>query len=487
MTTILPAGRSPWQVIDAAIGNQISQNLPGAVEKGYERGQIQQGLNQIKNLSPEQIKGMQPHQLLASILGPFAGTRQGAQYAEAILPTLEKLISKNQLFPSGGVGGSSGQSQDMYRGYEGSPGQQPQMGQQEPQPQNFNQAIQGAKAGNQAFQYQPPGQGRPQTNLPETERPTLPPGTKPIQDMLEQASNSADPNAVIDFYAKTNKLSKDQRDELYKEYQRNFEKEENRIARENAFRNFAKGATTDKKYSSDELNRLVRYSDKYASEPSQTKRLYHAERDLQKYNNAISSLEHARQAPGFFENLFRGQKQATDQLQNAFRPLVELGEIDEAKSLAANLGLGPIQTERVVNPLSREAQGTLNRVKQAPISASMIPGSVGLSGSGKNAKQRESYLSKLPEVIKEAISKGGEMTSLKLIRNDLFDKGVLEHEFSKALEEAISNGLKLSDYQKTEQTELGRKERRPFMDIFFSDDKKLTPKEQALRTIRGYE
>lgn len=38
---ILPAERSPWDVISKAIGQQISQNLPGAVQQGYNRGVMQ--------------------------------------------------------------------------------------------------------------------------------------------------------------------------------------------------------------------------------------------------------------------------------------------------------------------------------------------------------------------------------------------------------------------------------------------------------------
>ena len=49
MTTILPQARSPWQVIDSAIGNQISQNLPGAVQQGYNRGQGLSAIDQLQN------------------------------------------------------------------------------------------------------------------------------------------------------------------------------------------------------------------------------------------------------------------------------------------------------------------------------------------------------------------------------------------------------------------------------------------------------
>lgn len=38
MVSIIPAERTPWDVISKQIGQNISQNLPGAVQKGYERG-----------------------------------------------------------------------------------------------------------------------------------------------------------------------------------------------------------------------------------------------------------------------------------------------------------------------------------------------------------------------------------------------------------------------------------------------------------------
>lgn len=491
--SIIPGERTSWDVIGRMIGESLNRTLPGAVERGYERGLIQNGLNEVKNLTPEQLKDMQPHQLIAHILGPFAGTRQGAQYAEAILPSITKLINRNQLFQNA-PGEPSSRRPDrepVQSNYD------PNLIRDVPFGGNGIDAAKNMQmqkmAGEGAFQYEAPGQGRPQVQSESTEAPTLPLGSVDVQDMLRYAANSADPFEYIRFYADTNKLAKEQREELFNEYTRNYEKDSNRLARENAFRTFAEDATTDKKYSNDDFNRLIRYSDKYMSEPSQTRRLYHAERDLQKYNNAIHSLEHARKAPGFFENLFRGQEQATKQLQSAVRPLVELGELDKAKELVSGLGFGPLQTEKVVNPLKKEAQGMLQRVKQAPSSAPRTPGA-GRQGEGvQRAKIRKAELDKLPEVITNAVKAGGEFASLKLIRDNLFKKGYLEHEFSAGLDEAIANGLKLSDYQRTEQAELGRAQRRPLMDIFFSKEPgevftELPQRgEELMRTFRGYE
>ena len=89
MTTILPAERTAGDVYGKLLGESFGQNLPGAVQSGYERGQIQRGLAEVGNKNP-QLK-----QLLDT-LSPFAGTRQGAQYAETVLPEVLKLIQTQQ-------------------------------------------------------------------------------------------------------------------------------------------------------------------------------------------------------------------------------------------------------------------------------------------------------------------------------------------------------------------------------------------------------
>lgn len=64
MTTILPAARSPWQVIDQAIGNQIAQNLPGAIQQGQQQAYQQQLLNRqnqsVANQFGPQIAALPP-------------------------------------------------------------------------------------------------------------------------------------------------------------------------------------------------------------------------------------------------------------------------------------------------------------------------------------------------------------------------------------------------------------------------------------------
>jgi hypothetical protein len=89
MVSILPAQRTPWDVIGADVGQAIQGVLPGALERGLERGQIQQGIGQLSQSNPQ----LKP---LLDLLSSVAGTRQGAQYAEALMPEISKLMQANQ-------------------------------------------------------------------------------------------------------------------------------------------------------------------------------------------------------------------------------------------------------------------------------------------------------------------------------------------------------------------------------------------------------
>ena len=81
MTTILPSARTPWQSIDQAIGQQISNNLPGAVQQGFQR---QQGLNAIDQLQSD----------LSSANGDIS----------KILPALARAYTLNPNLERSGIG-----------------------------------------------------------------------------------------------------------------------------------------------------------------------------------------------------------------------------------------------------------------------------------------------------------------------------------------------------------------------------------------------
>jgi len=117
MTTILPAETSPWQVIDKAIGNQISHNLPGAVQQGYQR---QLGLNALDQAQADIAQaGGDPYKIA------MAFAKAGAQN-----PNLERSLGPlmQTAMQAGRVQNAFGPGQ-AGRGPGGQPGQPGQMGQ----------------------------------------------------------------------------------------------------------------------------------------------------------------------------------------------------------------------------------------------------------------------------------------------------------------------------------------------------------------------
>ena len=81
---ILPPERTPWDVISKAIGQQLSQHLPPAIQQGYNRGMVQKSFN---NLDPnadfiEQLKTLAPVLNQSGVMQAF-GAIQKSREGEA--------------------------------------------------------------------------------------------------------------------------------------------------------------------------------------------------------------------------------------------------------------------------------------------------------------------------------------------------------------------------------------------------------------------
>lgn len=113
MTTILPAETSPWQVIDKAIGNQISHNLPGAVQQGYQR---QLGLNALDQAQAEIAQaGGDPYKIAMAFAKAGA---QNPNLERSLGPLMQTAMQAGRVqnaFGPGQAGGGSvnGQFQGM--------------------------------------------------------------------------------------------------------------------------------------------------------------------------------------------------------------------------------------------------------------------------------------------------------------------------------------------------------------------------------------
>lgn len=110
MVSIIPAERSSWDVIGKAIGKNLSQNLPGAVQRGYER---QMGLNAVDQLQNE----------LAASGGDINKMLPAIARAYTLNPNLERSGIAEHALRQARVGAAYGQPQQGFGQPSQIPGQ----------------------------------------------------------------------------------------------------------------------------------------------------------------------------------------------------------------------------------------------------------------------------------------------------------------------------------------------------------------------------
>jgi hypothetical protein len=362
MVSILPAARTPWDVIGADVGQALQGVLPGAVRQGYERGQIQNGLQQLQNISPEELRNSNPVQLLSKVLGPFAGTEQGAQYAKSIMPFLleQARISKEQ-----------------NANYPGERDRQniPQMNQREQLPTFLNQP---AQQQNPFFPNNIGPQGGP-GNAPQAAT------TGQKQPLLTRDQKIADAKNLqkqlnIPFSEALKIVNEGEADKKLM----NQEVENERQERIGSQQDYGKRAV-------DELLRLnpdatpeqqaifkkkgEEFSTKGTSE-GQIDRAIAAE--ATKFRNLIRGIEDSMSAPralNKFQRAFLGNEksfnQAASDLRVKLKPLLNEGLYDTARNLLNNLGYYPEERETIVNPLNDQSK-TLIRLSPKAVMQTKI-------------------------------------------------------------------------------------------------------------------
>ena len=130
MTTILPQNRSSWDVIGSQIGQNISQNLPGAVQQGFQR---QTGMNAIDQLQQE----------LSAAGGDINKMMPAIARAYTANPNLERSgIAEHAL--------RGAKTNAAFPGQSGQPGQ-PIQGNQPSQPNQMNQPREGVSSSDSNF------------------------------------------------------------------------------------------------------------------------------------------------------------------------------------------------------------------------------------------------------------------------------------------------------------------------------------------------
>lgn len=98
MTTILPAERTPWDVIGKTIGANLSQNLPGAVQQGYQRQMGFNALDQAKNEIAQ--AGNDPMKIAMAMSRLAIASPESSRALGPIAQTAMQNAQLNRAFPN---------------------------------------------------------------------------------------------------------------------------------------------------------------------------------------------------------------------------------------------------------------------------------------------------------------------------------------------------------------------------------------------------
>jgi hypothetical protein len=483
MVSIIPAERTPWDIIGQQIGSNLSQTLPGAVEGHMQR---QRGLGAIDELQKS----------LAGANGDIS----------KILPALARAYTLNPPLERSGLGkfytdlASTGQLGNALGEASGNGAQAPQpmpQGEGSPTPnQNVIQPIAKETQGEQppevsgksadnidAIANQYLAEVRPDLVNPATQYGNIATFDSEIKQDLTPEEEGRIRNQLMEKYKNPNVINnvvdrvregiKNKYNEALSKY--GFDKEK-RAQIQDKWNNFTQGTP----------QRLAPHLNKYGEEFPKTKETLQNKYNQyagalpvnmtpeQMHTNAMALLQNdinqldalnavPSMAPFHTEN---GVKDYIENQKEIYKPLVEKGMIDAVKEDAIiNKDMGNEEFHSMIwgDQTSKPFLNSIHSL-EAPKEYTQIKGAP--QGNAKyNAaypKQHEKYVSDLTD----RMMRMGEKDDLILVRAMVLDSGGTLEDFRKSLTEAQNKGLKLSEFQKGQVQEANIPRMRPLWEIF---------------------
>ena len=401
MTTILPSARSPWHVIDQAIGQQISQNLPGAVQQGFQR---QTGLNAIDQLQQD----------LAQSGGDI----------NKMLPALARAYTLNPNLERSGIGQTFLQQAKVGRAF-------PETGQ----------------GGGQQGNALPEQISLGSLKQPSTQQGTFAaPGPFNIMSQPEMdaeakryAAAVQDPNA---YNSRFNQLQA-----------------QNETA--TSQRNMLEDAALKAHVPPSELPRfMVVNNDLDFRNPSEWAQ--DAKRNYAKVKSNDDKLEKAFIPDTGNALLGQNRDSALKRLAPTVQDQISRGLEQETRNFLADKYLSPTEIEELIHPITPQKEKAIKSFPKGSFPAETAE-QLSYFAPSKDFKSYEEELEKNPQALQKQQNQLADFflknvdndTSLLVLRDKLWkDKDYDWRQIGPAIREAESKGLKLNTQQSTEMTDI---------------------------------
>lgn len=440
MVSILPNQRSPFDLIGSAIGQNLQQVLPGAVQQGYNRGQLQNNLGQLSGLAQS---GASPLDITLAAMQAGAGIPGSERYLGQIIPMLQQLAAANA---SQKVGFGQG-NQAQPRTHE--PIEPLEQRQQLPnfagQPnQNFPTNIGPQNAPGNLPQAATTGQVLPLRTPDEKRRDSIAGSKKSTAEGLPLT-----PKEYLEQFINPEEADK----KLHNETVESERKQ--RIASQ---QNYGEKAVEKLKKvfpeATDEQQAIFeKKGEKAAGQgKSEAEINQYLAKEAVKFKNVIAGVKSDLSAPrsyNAFHRKFLGSKkdfdEASKDLRSQLKPILDLGLYDTARNLLSEQGYYPEERESIINPMSERQQIAMNKIPQVK--------RIFKPGIGGSYDLEKANLNNVKEGLQE-LKKIDPNFSLVLARKAFEDKNYDWRQFKDVLNELESEGFELTDDQKSQRETL---------------------------------
>jgi len=426
MVSILPAERTPWDVIGKAIGQNVSQNLPGAVQQGYQR---QLGMNALQQAEQDIANaGNDPYKIA------LAFAKVGAQN-----PALERSL--------GPLMQTAMANAQVNNAFPKNPNQQP--GQPSPIGNETVNAAQNALAMGQG---QEPSQlvdnQQASIQMPQSQfvAPTpfnIMTPTEMEAEAQRYASALRDPNAYQARYAQL----QNQNNEATKQRE--------------SLEDFALKAGIPPA----DLPMFMRIGSKFnPKNPSEW--AINAKREYSKVKNDFDKLQRAF-IPGIGSGLLgRNREQELSRMTPTVQDLVKKGLEQETRTFLADNYLSPTEIELQIHPLQPKHQKALSSVPKGFFPAQKevtyekgVPQQTNVGGTisyeealEKAPKELQLMQNNLANFFMKNVDANTPLLGLreKLVKDKDYDW----RQIGPAIRQAEQNGLQLTPSQSAELTDI---------------------------------
>lgn len=433
MVSILPSKVSPWQALGKAM-TQLGRNTPELMENRYQRGQLQESLDAIKNLSKKPESS--PLDIMLETMKAGAGIPGSERYLGQLIPQLMKVAeaNKSQKIPLAG--------EEMGRGQPAQRQQLPNfLNQQQNQQPEFFPSNVGPSGG--------PG-NVPQEATLGVKQPlfTVTQLIPKAKELAKERSDSGIPTTAKEALEELKDLEKEKKD-----YNKEVDKELGQ--RTTGQQTYGQRAVTELKKvypeASSEVETIFQKIGEDASKlgKSEAEINRYLANEAKNFKNTIANVRNDMDAPRLYNAITRGLngtyknfEQAGADVRKHLDPLIDLGLYDTARNLLSEKGYGPEEREMIIHPLGSESKALINQVpKYSPIE----------TGKGKfGVKANEPpNLDNIKSTLMQMKQKDPNF-SLVLARKAFEDKGYDWRSFKDALNDVMSQDFELTDDQKAQ-------------------------------------